>query len=194
MPTLIRNRFNISNPAFSRSRQELLHLSLEPPRWLFLPRQGFGSFDIPILILTVKRPAPRDGSAYIAKSAPETAKWNQVFPYVLFARTRPYCGEPAYCLAGDRGAGRRRGDGRRVGWGGGPDSLRGDDVDVDAIPRADARDRPHRDRAGPAAREDVSELRRQCRDRGRRSGREGDRDLQGRLTAWPPAPTSAPGS
>jgi Thioesterase superfamily len=116
MPTLIRNRFNISNPAFSRSRQELLHLSLEPPRWLFLPRQGFGSFDIPILILTVKRPAPRDGSAYIAKSAPETAKWNQVFPYVLFARTRPYCGEPAYCLAGDRGAGRRRGDGRRVGW------------------------------------------------------------------------------
>jgi hypothetical protein len=28
---------------------------------------------------------PRDGSAYITKSARERAKWNQVFPHVLFA-------------------------------------------------------------------------------------------------------------
>jgi hypothetical protein len=30
---------------------------------------------------------PRDGSAYSTKSARESAQWNQVFPYVLFART-----------------------------------------------------------------------------------------------------------
>jgi hypothetical protein len=63
----------------------MLHLSLEPHRWLLLPRQGFGSFRIPVLTLQMKRSAPEDGSAYSTKPARESAKWNQVFPYVLFA-------------------------------------------------------------------------------------------------------------
>jgi hypothetical protein len=36
-------------------------LSLEPPRWLLLPRQGFGLFGVPVLILKMKRSAPETG-------------------------------------------------------------------------------------------------------------------------------------
>ena len=63
-----------------------------------------------------------------------------------------------------------------------PDSLRGVTTSMSAaVSRPGPRDGPDRDRPGAAARQDAGELRRRRRHPGRRSGREGDRDLQGRL-------------
>jgi hypothetical protein len=66
---VISNRFIISSLLFCRSDQGVLHLSQEPPDGC----------------CCVKRSAPEDGPAYSTKPARESAKWNRVFPYVLFA-------------------------------------------------------------------------------------------------------------
>ena len=57
----------------------------------------------------------------------------------------------ANMVHGDDGAGRRRGDGSRLGGRRCPDSLRGVTTSMSTIPRAGPRDRPDRDRAGTAA-------------------------------------------
>jgi hypothetical protein len=83
--------FQHVKPCLLSLTSRLLHLSVEPPRWLLLPRQGFGSigsrFD-----LDGEAVRPRDGSAYITKSACETARWESGVSLCFVCWSEVVCG------------------------------------------------------------------------------------------------------